>query len=252
MRAQYTRVSSNFDEASLDGLIARAREQSSLQRDRTSVIYEACLVADALDTIYIPGCDENKKDKHVGVLGYQDKANALACLHQTPLLESFEAWSEWSKVFEPMFGNLKLFLRDHSHDSNPTKVNSKFSPRDLVAIETSSGYLLRITRVTSTDVFLECAKRGDVIGTSGHLVSLVFLYGGVKKAPLALLSSHMKVAYMSLNAESKEGEDSIRNVVRFGIKCLSRIPQLVCYVLAIKVRMALLHINFSCILNKFI
>ena len=192
-------------------------------------------MADTLDTIYVRGPDEDKQKEHVGALGYQDKDNALACLYQTPLLENIVAWSEWHRVFEPMFGNLKSFLRNNSSDHNPIKINDKVYPRDLIAIETSTGSLLRITRITSTDVFSRCAERGDVIGTSGHLVSLVFQYGGVKKAPLALLASHMKEAFLSLNAQSKASEESTKYVIRFAVKCLLRVPPLMRHALAMKV-----------------
>ncbi len=219
----------------MDGLIARAHEQKSQQHAKTSVVYEACLVAETLDTVNVQGPDEDRRKEHVGVLGYQDLNNVLTCLYQTPLLENFVAWSEWHRVFEPMYGNLKSFLRKNSFDHNQTNVNDKLYPRDLVAIETPSGSLLRITRVTSTDVFLKCAKRGDVIGTSGHLVSLVFQYGGVKKAPLALLASHMKEAFLSLNVKSEASEESTKYVIRFAIECLLRVPPLMRHALAMKV-----------------
>ena len=230
---QYKDLSTDLNEKSLDGLIARAREQKSQKHAKTSVVYEASLVVDNLDTINRQGPDTRKQ--HVGVLGYQDINNVLACLHQTPLLENFLTWSEWNSIFEPMYGNLKTFLRKNSHGNSQSNVNDNINPRDLVAIETPSGSLLRITRMTSTDVFLKYAKRGDVIGTSGHLVSLVYQYGGVKKAPLALLASHMKEAFLSLNAESEANEESTKQVVRFAIKCLLRVPPLIRHALAMKV-----------------
>lgn len=212
----------------MDGLIARAREQGSQQHGKMSVVYEACLVSDSLDIMPVRDPNEDRKQEQVGVLGYRDLNDVLACLYQTPLLEDFITWSEWHTVFQPIYGDLKSFLKNNTRDRNPTKVNYEIYPGDLVAIETPSGSLLRITRKTSTDVFLKCAKRGDVIRTSGHLVSLVFQYGGVKKAPLALLASHMKEALLSLNEEPKY-------VIRFAIKCLLRVPPLMRYAIAMKV-----------------
>lgn len=212
----------------MDGLIARACEQGSQQHSKISVAYEACLVCDSLDIMPLQDPNEDRKKERVGVLGYQDINAVLACLSQTPLLEDFLTWSEWRTVFQPIYGDLKSFLKNNPRDHNPAEVSHADYPRDLVAIETSSGSLLRITRVTSADVFLTCAKRGDVIQTSGHLVSLVFQYGGVKKAPIALLASHMKEAFLSLNKEPKY-------VIRFAIKCLLRLPLLMRHAVAMKV-----------------
>ena len=230
---QHRNLSTNLNDKSLDGLIARAHEQRSQQQAKTSVVYEASLVVDTLDSINVQGSDTRKE--HVGVLGYQDKNNVLTCLYQTPLLENFVTWSQWHDIFEPMYGNLKSFLKKNSFDHSQTNVNDTGYPPDLLAIETPSGSLLRITRKTSTDVFFKCAKRGDVIGTAGHLVSLVYQYGGVKKAPLALLASHMKEAFLSQTAELEANEESAKYVIRFAVKCLLRMPPLVRHALAMKV-----------------
>ncbi|XP_028393815.1 uncharacterized protein LOC114518092 [Dendronephthya gigantea] len=235
VHAQYRNLSTSLDEKSLDALVARAREQGIPQHDKIPVVYEACLVAETLDTAHVQGSDNDKHKKfnQVGVLGHQNLDNVLVCLYQTPLLEDFLTWSEWLMVFEPIYGNIKSFLRKNLSAPNPIKTGEEIHPCDLVAIETPSGSLLRITRLTSTDIFLTCAKRGDVIGTSGHLVSLVFQYGGVKKAPLALLASHMKEAFLFLYAEADE--ESAKYVIRFAIRCLSRVPRMIRCALAMEI-----------------
>ena len=224
----------------MEGLIARAREQGSQQHGKMSVVYEACLVSDSLDIIPVHSPSKDKKQEQVGVLGYQDVNAVLNCLYQTPLLEDFMTWSEWHTVFQPIYGDLKSFLKNNARDRDPSKVNHEVYPCDLVAIETPSGSLLRITRVTSADVFLKYAKLGDVIKTSGHLVSLVFQYGGVKKAPLELLASHMKDAFLFLNEEPKY-------VISFAIKCLLRVPHLLRHAVSMKV-MSQLHLTFNIII----
>ena len=234
VRAQYNNLNRSINEKSLDGLIAQAREQQKSRNDKVPVVYEACLVPETLDSIYVKSpADEARKKEHVGVLGYQDKDTVLKCLYQTPLLEDFITWSEWHSVFEPTYGDIKSYLKNISSNRNPAKSNDEVYAQDLVAIETSSGSLLRITRITSTDDFLRYAKNGDVIGTSGHLISLVIQYGGVNKAPVALLASHMKEAFLSLNVE--ENQESTKLLIRFTIKCLLRVPSLLRQALAMKV-----------------
>lgn len=241
VHAQYRNLSTSLDEKSFDALVAQASEQGIQQHDKIPVVYEACLVAETLDTTHVQGSDNDKHKKinQVGVLGYQELENVLICLYQTPLLEDFLAWSEWHIVFEPMYGPIKSFLRNNSSAPNPIQASEEIHPSDLVAVETPSGSLLRITRLTSAEIFLNCAKRGDVIGTSGHLVSLVFQYGGVKKAPLALLASHMKEAFLSL-LESKTSDESAKYVIRFAIRCLSRVSSMIRCALGMKVIISLL------------
>lgn len=172
----------------------------------------------------------NNDSSQVGLLGHQDEQNVLNCLHQTPLLEDFAIWSEWDSVFAPVYGKLKPFLKKYS-SKQINQVNDHYQLNDLIAMETPSGKLLRITRITSLSQFLNCAKCCDVKGTVGHLISLVFHYGAVEKSPLSLLASHMKEAYLNLSVQNKNESD----LFRFVIRCLCRVPSVLRHSLSMKV-----------------
>lgn len=183
------------------------------------------------------GRGATRKNDRVGLLGYQDESKVLQCLYQTPLLEDFASWSNWDTVFAPSYGDLKTFLRKIKR--TPREDTSACYPDDLVAMETASGRLLRITPCTSVQKFSESANDADVTGTCGHLVSLVLHHGGVEKAPLALLANKMKEALLFLSSllESSTVEDTNEFIVRFAIRCLKRIPSLMRVAVAMQVCM---------------
>ena len=77
-------------------------------------------------------------------------------VYQTPLLEDYAVWSDWDHVFAPIYGNLKKFLREVDHTKR--EAIGAFYPDDLVAMETSTGCLVRVTCRTSMELFLKSAK----------------------------------------------------------------------------------------------
>ena len=159
IRAQY-QLDGGFDPSSLDVLIEQTRQQEGDSNTLASrrIIYEACLVAEALEA---PQAETNAgggatNRSHVGFLGYQDEEKVLQCLYQTPLLEDYAVWSDWDHVFAPIYGNQKKFLIEVDHTKR--EAIGAFYPDDLVAMETSTGCLVRVTCRTSMKLFLKSAK----------------------------------------------------------------------------------------------
>ena len=88
-------------------------------------------------------------------------------------------------------------------------------------METSPGVHLRVTMDTSPDMFRECTRHRDVIGATGHLVSMVVMNGGVSNTPVALLANHVQSSLASMVVDDR-GDSDHRST--FVLKCLTRMP----------------------------
>ena len=73
---------------------------------------------------------------------------------------------------------------------------------DIQALEIKPGKLIKLVSQTSTEKFEAALANSDVVGTCGHLVSLVVSNKGLENMPLALMANHMKTALYKLHASS--------------------------------------------------
>ena len=76
-----------------------------------------------------------------------------------------------------------------------------------MVLEVSPNRLLRLTRHANLGKFQSALNSNNANLTAGILVSFVVESGGVERAPLALLASHVTTHLMSLQAteENREG-----------------------------------------------
>ena len=158
-----------------------------------------------------------------GVLGFKSKEEALEAINSTPLLEDVSLWTHWDEVFGgevSKLGDLKSFLKNEGILLSARKTSSQ-SQNPLVVMETSPGVLLRVTMDTSPDMFRECTRHRDVIGATGHLVSMVVMNGGVSNTPVALLANHVQSSLASMVVDDR-GDSDHRST--FVLKCLTRMP----------------------------
>lgn len=183
------------------------------QANTPAVVYEAALMF----------CERsNDLEAHKGsILGFKTKEDALAAIQSTPLLEDVNLWTHWDDVFggeASKLGDLKSFLENEGILMNAGKSTSG-KQGSLVVMETSPGVLLRLTTITSTDIFHKSTNLGDAVGAAGHLVSMVMINGGVSNTPVALLANHVQSSLASMAAH--EGHDRCSDFV---LNCLVRMP----------------------------
>ena len=197
-----------------------------------SVVYEAALLC------HEPGAKGSSasEEHNGGVLGYMSKEDAVAAIRSTPLLEDVALWTHWDEVFGgdvSKLGDLKSFLENEGILMNAGKSSSGIHG-SLIVMETSAGVLLRVTANTSTEIFKECACRGDTIGAAGHLVSIVMVNGGVANTPVALLSNHVQSSLAAMASHDKDGCD---HRSEFVLQCLVRMPRRLAETVGTKVRL---------------
>ncbi|XP_041376442.1 protein NO VEIN-like isoform X2 [Gigantopelta aegis] len=197
------------------------------------VIYEAAVC-------YNSRC--NTSQKRVGVLGNMTRDQALMCLHNCPLLADLEKFSHWSLVFEPEHGKLKDFIQKYGGmHTISLEGGQKTITTDIQALEVKPGKLLKLASQTSTEKFGAALALNDVIGTCGHLVSLVVSNKGLENMPLALMANHMKTALYKLHASSviaqSPGAPPLNSsetdpAVCFVLACLTVLPLRICLAVA--------------------
>lgn len=200
---------------------AAERKKNLAGANTPSIFYEAALLrhgsgAGGTDSSSVSTC-------RGGVLGFKNKEEALEAINSTPLLEDVSLWTHWDEVFGgevSKLGDLKLLLENEGILLSTRKTSSQ-SQNPVVVMETSPGVLLRVTMNTSPDMFRECARREDVIGAAGHLVSLVIMNGGVANTPVALLANHVHSSLASMGVDDKDDCDHRSTFV---LKCLTRMP----------------------------
>lgn len=182
----------------------------------------------------------------VGVLGDKSRSDAISCLESAPLLENLYEWSHWSSVFQPQLGKLSDFMLDLRLDSSVTSVVS--------ALEVSPRKLLKIDRSSTIQAFNSAVDQLDFVRASGHLVSLIVLRGNTRDISPQLLSSHVTSVLERVKAKGSRGcgeEKDKREsfVVQFVLNCLLRIPLEICKLVAREVRILIVHVLLSKLLN---
>ena len=199
---------------------AAERKKNLVGANIPSIVYEAALLRHSsgvgdTDSISV-------STRSGGVLGFKSKEEALEAIKSTPLLEDVSLWTHWDEVFGgevSKLGDLKSFLENEGILLNTRKTSSQ-SQNPLVVMEISPGVLLRVTMDTSPDMFRECTRHRDVIGATGHLVSMVVM-NGVSNTPVALLANHVQSSLASMVVDDR-GDSDHRST--FVLKCLTRMP----------------------------
>lgn len=220
-------------------LLNKAKERQT--EEISSVIYEPALLCKGgasplpSSALQPKKTDENfSRNNTAGILGWQDKENALTAITSTPLLGDVSSWTQWDDVFGPELGSLKDFLVNEgilSTGRKPSRLHR--NTNDVVVLETQPGVLLRVTLQTSPECFQKCAEAENAVGCAGHLVSMVIQNGGVLDTPLALLANQVR---SSLPVLSSKGTEGTSRCVNFVLRCLVRLPTRLCVALAAKVR----------------
>ncbi len=174
-----------------------------------------------------------------GILGFQGRDDALACLRKAPLLEDLGAWSHWDLVYKPTLGNLSDFLQK---EAVKTAHSSEGEP--VTALKLSPGTLVRICPNSSTSDFVKSLQSADHIATAGHLVSMVVKTGSVCDIPIQLLGSHIESALEEMSAEIQSGGSAYSDIGEYAddrhqdvasmfvFQCLIRIPMKICQYVA--------------------
>ena len=199
---------------------AAERKKNLVGANIPSIVYEAALLRHSsgvgdTDSISV-------STRSGGVLGFKSKEEALEAIKSTPLLEDVSLWTHWDEVFGgevSKLGDLKSFLENEGILLSTKKISSQIQ-NPLVVMETSPGVLLRVTMDTSPDMFRECTRHRDVIGATGHLVSMVVM-NGVSNTPVALLANHVQSSLASMVVDDR-GDSDHRST--FVLKCLTRMP----------------------------
>ena len=202
---------------------AEDRKKDLPRKTTPLVVYEAPYVCQ--DSGTSAGTEE-----HSSVLGYMSKEDAIAAIRSTPLLEDVALWTHWDEVYGgdvSKLGDLKSFLENEEILINTGKSSTGLFPGSLAVMESSPGVLLRVTTKTSTDIFRDCASRGDPVGAAGHLVSMVMMSGGVANTPVALLSNHVQSALAAMTSHDR--------CCDFVLQCLVRMPRRLAEAVGIKV-----------------
>ena len=200
---------------------AAERKKNLVGANISSIVYEAALLRHSSG---VGDTDSTSvSTRSGGVLGFKSKEEALEAIKSTPLLEDVSLWTHWDEVFGgevSKLGDLKSFLENEGILLSTRKTSSK-SRNPLVVMETSPGVLLRVTMDTSPDMFRECTRHRDVIGATGHLVSMVMMNGGVSNTPVALLANHVQSSLASMGVDDRSDCDHRSTFV---LKCLTRMP----------------------------
>lgn len=170
------------------------------------------------------GTNLQEAKQGVGVLGHQNREDALSCLQKAPLLEDLKEWSHWELVYQPQLGPLETFLMD----SQP--------PSAVHALEVAPGKLIRIDPNSSVSEFINSLGSDchDPINTAGHLVSLIVKRGSIQDISPQLLASHVTTCLEKMLTNDDEQDASIE-VAQFVYQVLVRIPLKICQLLASEV-----------------
>ena len=163
-----------------------------------------------------------KLKEGTGSLGHFTKEDVISCLDAAPLLENLARWSNWDRVFEPQFGDMKSFL----------------SKQDKIQVlDISRDEFLKIS-LDATAEDLKCALKADnAQNIAGHLLSVIYANGGVSETPLIHLANIIKSSLAEKldskdEAEATEGGCSIARLV---LECMMQIPAEFCSTFANKV-----------------
>ncbi|XP_031130819.1 protein NO VEIN-like isoform X3 [Ipomoea triloba] len=124
--------------------------------------------------------------------------DAIKVLLNAPMLTDLSLWSHWDIVFAPSLGSLVGWLLKD--------VNNK----QLLCLVTRGGKVIRVDHAATTDSFLEVILQRSPFETAVKLLSLLALYGGEQKIPLALLKCYTRKAFEVFSKNSLE-MDSIDN-----------------------------------------
>ena len=178
------------------------------------------------------GASAGTEEHNSSVLGYMSKEDAIAAIRSTPQLEDVALWTHWDEVYGgdvSKLGDLKSFLENEEILINAGKSRAGPWTRPVDAVmESSPGVLLRVTTETSTDIFRDCASRGDPVGAAGDLASMVIMNGGVANTPVALLSNHVQSALAAMASHDR--------CCDFVLQCLVRMPRRLAQAVGMKVR----------------
>nr|GMD70176.1 uncharacterized protein LOC109178973 isoform X1 [Ipomoea batatas] len=123
---------------------------------------------------------------------------AMEVLLNAPMLTDLSLWSHWDIVFAPSLGSLVGWLLKD--------VNNK----QLLCLVTRGGKVIRVDHAATTESFLDVLLQRSPFETAVKLLSLLALYGGEQKVPLALLKCYTRKAFEVFSKNSLE-MDSIDN-----------------------------------------
>ena len=209
-------------------ILKKAKDRKKdLPRSTTPlVVYEAPYICQD------SGASAGTEEHNSSILGYMSKEDAIAAIRSTPQLEDVALWTHWDEVYGgdvSKLGDLKSFLENEEILINAGKSRAGPWTRPVDAVmESSPGVLLRVTTETSTDIFRDCASRGDPVGAAGDLVSMVIMNGGVANTPVALLSNHVQSALAAMASYDRS--------CNFVLQCLVRMPRRLAQAVGMKVR----------------
>ncbi|XP_024517181.1 uncharacterized protein LOC9630255 [Selaginella moellendorffii] len=154
----------------------------------------------------------------VGKLGSKTDADAEACLVKAPMLADLTLWSQWTDIYEPQLGPLLEWL-EHGRCN-----------RQVLAVATRDGKLLRVDGDASVDSFLDAVVNGRSLDVAAQLVSLVVLYGGAARTPKALLQTHalkgLQIYFdrARVNNGRKRKQENHHEAACFILDCLASAP----------------------------
>jgi len=165
-----------------------------------------------------PPAEPSAAGRRAGVVGRVDRGAALRCLRAAPDLADLAAWSQWGAAFEPSLGPLGAFLRAEAAaaSADVLALALPLGPVPVLALPLPGGGLLKLPPAADEAAFAERASRGDARGAAAALLSLVAQAGGLARAPLALLASHMGACLAALAAEGGLTGGDVADVGRPG------------------------------------
>lgn len=132
--------------------------------------------------------------------------DALTCLQAAPHMVDLEQWSCWEQVFAPSLGPMKRFLLTHGSRGGLTVLEVPQGRNFSGGL--FRGHYVKVPAVgDEVNELLGACDRGDASGLIGVILGIIVTSGGVDKAPLPLLTSHLHGALRAMALGHDSGGD---------------------------------------------